>query len=159
MCWAPHKDKSSPRLQQESQLRSTLYRSFIVTLYIVFLTRLRAAPDGRVMLGLVIKIEVQLMGLDTRGSAQGLEHKVILWKYLWAIFYRVRPGCLLCPPPGTQTCQEPRLCQWTHWLTPSCGPGTRGSRGREAAKSDDNDTRTNDISPASSHHTSAQPDS
>ena len=65
----------------------------LVSVHIIVLARLRAAPDGRVMLGLVIKIEVQLMGLDTRGSAQGLEHKVILWKYLWAIFYRVRPGC------------------------------------------------------------------
>ena len=65
----------------------------LVSVHIIVLTRLRAAPDGRVMLGLVIKIEVQLMGLDTRGSAQGLEHKVILWKYLWAIFYCVRPGC------------------------------------------------------------------
>ena len=65
----------------------------LVSVHIIVLTRLGAAPDGRVMLSLVIKIEVQLMGLDTRGSAQGLEHKVILWKYLWAIFYRVRPGC------------------------------------------------------------------
>ena len=65
----------------------------LVSVHIIVLARLRAAPDGRVMLSLVIKIEVQLMGLDTRGSAQGLEHKVILWKYLWAIFYRVRPGC------------------------------------------------------------------
>ena len=64
-----------------------------VSVDIVALTRLKAAPDGRVMLSVVIKIQVQLMGLDTRGSAQGLEHKVILWKYLWAIFYRVRPGC------------------------------------------------------------------
>ena len=51
------------------------------------------------MLGLVIKIEVQLMGLDTRGSAQGLEHKVILWKYLWAIFLPCPAGMLTLSSP------------------------------------------------------------
>ena len=72
---------------------AVLGKFYLVSVFIGVLTRLRAAPDGRVMLGLVIKIEVQLMGLDTRGSAQGLEHKVILWKYLWAFFYRVQLGC------------------------------------------------------------------
>ena len=72
---------------------AVLGKFYLVSVHIIVLARLRAAPDGRVMLSLVIKIQVHLMGLETRVSAQGLEHKVILWKYLWAIFYRVRPGC------------------------------------------------------------------
>ena len=34
MCWAPHKHKNSLKLQGESQLHCTLYRSFIPTLYL-----------------------------------------------------------------------------------------------------------------------------
>ena len=33
MWWAPHMHNNSPKFQGESQLRSTLYRSLIVTLY------------------------------------------------------------------------------------------------------------------------------
>ena len=53
---------------------------------------------------------------NVQPRTRGPEHKVILWKYSGTMFYRVRPGYWLCPPPGPQT---------------TCDPGTGGSAPRQ----------------------------
>ena len=86
----------------------------------------------------------------------GPEQKKMHWKYCRAIFSRAWPGYWLCPPPGPQSCRRPRLCQWTQCSAPGCGPGTRGSQGSQAAKSDDYDMIPGQMISAPHHHTTPQ---